>query len=57
MRHIALLGSTGSIGTSTLGVIAQNREEFQLVGIAAGENTQLLEEQVREFSPAIIAVK
>jgi 1-deoxy-D-xylulose-5-phosphate reductoisomerase len=57
MRQIALLGSTGSIGTSTLEVIAQNREEFQLTGIAAGENTQLLEKQVREFSPAVIAVK
>jgi len=57
MRQIALLGSTGSIGTSTLEVIAQNREEFQLTGIAAGENTQLLEKQVREFSPDIIAVK
>jgi 1-deoxy-D-xylulose-5-phosphate reductoisomerase len=57
MRHIALLGSTGSIGISTLEVIAQNREEFQLTGIAAGENTQRLEKQVREFSPDIIAVK
>ncbi|MGD2087943.1 MAG: 1-deoxy-D-xylulose-5-phosphate reductoisomerase [Candidatus Aminicenantes bacterium] len=57
MRQIALLGSTGSIGTSTLEVIAQNREEFQLTGIAAGENIQLLEKQVREFSPDIIAVK
>ena len=51
------MGSTGSIGTSTLEVIAQNREEFQLTGIAAGENIQLLEKQVREFSPDIIAVK
>ena len=57
MRHIALLGSTGSIGTSTLEVIAQSREEFELTGIAAGENIQLLEKQVREFSPGIIAVK
>jgi 1-deoxy-D-xylulose-5-phosphate reductoisomerase len=57
MKNIALLGSTGSIGTSTLEVIAQNSEEFQLIGIAAGENTQLLEKQVREFSPGIIAVK
>jgi 1-deoxy-D-xylulose-5-phosphate reductoisomerase len=57
MRQIALLGSTGSIGTSTLEVIAQNRGEFQLTGIAAGENTQLLEKQVREFSPAVISVK
>lgn len=51
------MGSTGSIGTSTLEVIAQHREEFQLTGIAAGENIQLLEQQVREFSPDIIAVK
>jgi 1-deoxy-D-xylulose-5-phosphate reductoisomerase len=57
MRHIALLGSTGSIGTNTLEVIAGNREEFQLIGIAAGENIRLLEKQVREFSPAVIAVK
>ncbi len=57
MRNIALLGSTGSIGTNTLEVIAQNREEFNLIGIAAGENIRRLEEQVRAFSPAIVAVK
>ncbi|UCH98678.1 MAG: 1-deoxy-D-xylulose-5-phosphate reductoisomerase, partial [Candidatus Aminicenantes bacterium] len=57
MRYIALLGSTGSIGTNTLEVIGQNREEFQLTGIAAGENTELLKKQVQTFSPDIIAVK
>jgi len=57
MRKIALLGSTGSIGTSTLEVIDQNREQFELIGIAAGENIQLLESQIKTFSPKIVAVK
>ena len=57
MRHIALLGSTGSIGTNTLEVIAQNRDRFKLLGIAAGENIKLLIRQVETFSPEIIAVK
>jgi len=57
MRHIALLGSTGSIGTNTLEVIAQNRDKFKLIGIAAGENIQLLEKQVKMFSPEIVGVK
>jgi 1-deoxy-D-xylulose-5-phosphate reductoisomerase len=57
MRHIALLGSTGSIGTNTLEVIARNRDRFKLVGIAAGENIDLLTRQVEAFSPEVIAVK
>lgn len=57
MRNIALLGSTGSIGTNTLEVIARNRDRFRLVGLAAGESKELIEEQVREFAPEIVSVK
>lgn len=55
MRKIAILGSTGSIGTQTLDVIRQN-EDLQLVAISAGSNIALLEEQIREFRPKLVAV-
>jgi len=57
MRYIALLGSTGSIGTNTLEVINRNRDEFKLIGIAAGKNIELLKTQIETFSPEIISVK
>jgi len=57
MRHITVLGSTGSIGTNTLEVLDRNREEYRLVSIAAGENIEVLKEQIQRFSPSIAAVK
>ncbi len=57
MRNIALLGSTGSIGRNTLDVIAQNRDTFKLISIAAGESMGLLEKQIHDFSPVIVSVK
>ncbi|MCP4158406.1 MAG: 1-deoxy-D-xylulose-5-phosphate reductoisomerase, partial [bacterium] len=57
MRHIALLGSTGSIGRNTLAVIEQNRDKFQVTSIVAGENIELLEKQIESFSPAVVSVK
>ena len=56
MKNIAILGSTGSIGRSTLDVIAQNRERFRVVALAAGNNIDLLEEQIRTFRPSLAAV-
>jgi 1-deoxy-D-xylulose-5-phosphate reductoisomerase len=56
-RNIVLLGSTGSIGRSALAVLRENKEHFRLSGLAAGSNTQLLEKQIREFSPAAVSVK
>jgi 1-deoxy-D-xylulose-5-phosphate reductoisomerase len=56
-RTVALLGSTGSIGTSTLEVIRQHREHFQVTALAAGENISRLALQVEEFSPQIVSVK
>lgn len=57
MRHIALLGSTGSIGRNALEILKENREKFRLLTLAAGENIALLIKQVKDFSPEIISVK
>jgi 1-deoxy-D-xylulose-5-phosphate reductoisomerase len=56
MKRIAILGSTGSIGRSTLDVVSRNRNEFRVVALAAGKNLDLLEEQVKAFNPEIVAV-
>ncbi len=56
MKKIALLGSTGSIGTSTLEVVAQHPDEFQIVGLSAGSNIELLASQVKQFRPEIVSV-
>ena len=55
MKKIAILGSTGSIGTQTLEVVRENGD-IQVLGIAAGSNICLLEEQIREFHPRLAAV-
>jgi 1-deoxy-D-xylulose-5-phosphate reductoisomerase len=55
-KQIALLGSTGSIGKSTLEVIRHLKDEIQIVALAAKSNIDLLELQAKEFSPEIIAV-
>ena len=54
MRRIVILGSTGSIGRQTLDIVRAFRDEFQVVGLAAGNNTDLLLEQVAEFYPDYI---
>lgn len=55
MKKIAILGSTGSIGTQTLEVVRENKD-IEVLGMAAGNNIALLEEQIREFSPKLVAV-
>lgn len=55
MRNIAILGSTGSIGTQTLDVVRANKD-LRVLGISAGRNIERLEAQVREFSPKLVAV-
>lgn len=49
MRRVLILGSTGSIGTQALDVIAANRDRFEVVGLAAGSNRTLVAEQARAF--------
>ena len=55
MKKIAILGSTGSIGTQTLEVVRNNRD-IRVVALAAGSNIRLLEQQIREFRPKLAAV-
>ncbi|BDF04312.1 1-deoxy-D-xylulose-5-phosphate reductoisomerase [[Clostridium] hylemonae] len=55
MKKIAILGSTGSIGTQTLEVVRENKD-IEVLGLAAGSNVELLEKQAREFHPRLIAV-
>ena len=55
MKNIAVLGSTGSIGTQTLDV-AKNNEDIRIVALSAGSNIELLEKQAREFSPEVVSV-
>jgi 1-deoxy-D-xylulose-5-phosphate reductoisomerase len=52
MKKIVVLGSTGSIGRQTLDVVRAFRDEFEVVGLAAGNNHALLKQQVQEFRPA-----
>ncbi|MCR5734745.1 MAG: 1-deoxy-D-xylulose-5-phosphate reductoisomerase [Lachnospiraceae bacterium] len=55
MKKIAVLGSTGSIGTQTLEIVRDNKD-LHITALAAGSNTELLEKQIREFGPRIAAV-
>jgi 1-deoxy-D-xylulose-5-phosphate reductoisomerase len=57
MKRLSILGSTGSIGQSTLAVVAEHPQEFQVVGLAAGRNLEVLAEQIRQFRPAVVSVQ
>lgn len=56
MKNIAVLGSTGSIGTQTLEIIKAYPDRFSLVAMAAGTNIALILEQVHQFKPKIVSV-
>lgn len=56
MKKLAVLGSTGSIGTQTLDIVRERPEEFQITALAAGSNVLLLEEQVAEFRPKLVSL-
>lgn len=55
MKRLAILGSTGSIGTSTLDVVARFPDRFEVVALAAGRNLELAAEQARRFRPRLLA--
>ena len=57
MRQIAILGSTGSIGTQTLSVVRDNRKDFEVAALTAGSNVERLAEQIVEFQPACAVMK
>jgi 1-deoxy-D-xylulose-5-phosphate reductoisomerase len=56
MKGLSILGSTGSIGRNSLSVIEEFQSEFRVVGLAAGNNIDLLAEQVQKFRPTIVSV-
>jgi len=56
IKKLSILGSTGSIGTSTLAVVDKFPDRFQVVALAGGNNAALLEEQIRKFRPALAAI-
>ena len=56
MKKVVLLGSTGSIGTSTCKVVEDLPNDLELIGLAAGRNVNLLREQVTQFNPQMVSV-
>lgn len=56
MKKIAVLGSTGSIGTQTLDIVRNYKENLQVVALAASTNVDLMEKQIREFMPKLVAM-
>lgn len=55
-EKISILGSTGSIGKSTLEIVAQHREEFQVVALAAGTNVEEMIRQIQQFHPQLVSM-
>jgi 1-deoxy-D-xylulose-5-phosphate reductoisomerase len=56
VKAITLVGSTGSIGTQTLDIVTQYPDRFRIVGLAAGNNVEMLAAQIRQFQPEIAAI-
>jgi 1-deoxy-D-xylulose-5-phosphate reductoisomerase len=56
MKGISLLGSTGSVGVTTLDVVSRFPDRFRIVAMAAGQNLELLAEQIKRFKPELVSV-
>ena len=56
MKHLSILGSTGSIGTQTLDIVKNNPKEFKIIGLTANNDIDLLKKQINEFKPEAVAV-
>lgn len=56
MKKIAILGSTGSIGTQALDIIERNRSYFKIEALSAHNNIELLKEQIDKFKPRVVTV-
>ena len=56
MKNLAILGSTGSIGRSALAVVDAHPTRLRVVGLAAGDNAELLAEQVARYQPEVVAM-
>src|SRR5436190_6677327 len=57
MKHVSILGSTGSVGRSTLAVVDAFRDQLKVVGLAAGGNIDLLAQQVMQYRPSLVSVR
>lgn len=57
MKNVAILGSTGSIGRGTLEVIDNLRNRFRVIGLAAGRNLDLIQDQIEKFRPEIVSLE
>merc|ERR1719174_3091661 len=55
-KHIALLGSTGSIGTQTLDICREYPDYFEVISLSAGANVELLAKQIAEFQPKVVGL-
>ncbi|KAM3206734.1 hypothetical protein ACQJBY_062089 [Aegilops geniculata] len=55
-KPISIIGSTGSVGTQTLAIVAENPDKFRVVALAAGSNVTLLADQVKMFKPNLVAI-
>lgn len=55
-QKIAILGSTGSIGTQTLDIVSQNPDDLQVVAMSCGSNIDLFEKQIRKYRPNLVSV-
>src|SRR5579863_6629536 len=56
MKTVTVLGSTGSIGTNTLDVVRRSPHQYQVYGLAAGQNVDVLSSQILEFYPRVAVV-
>ena len=56
MKHLSILGSTGSIGVNTLDVVSRFPDKFNIIGLAAGTNLNLLKDQIKAHKPRIVSV-
>ena len=56
MKNLVILGSTGSIGTQTLEIVNDKKDDFKVLALAAYSNVDLMEKQVREFMPSYVVL-
>ena len=56
-KKITIFGSTGSIGLSTLDIISQHSDKYEIVGLSINNNYEKLLEQVSAFKPKIVSIK
>lgn len=55
-QKLAILGSTGSIGTQTLDIVSQNPDDLQVVAMSCGKNIDLFEKQIRKYTPSLVSI-